>query len=472
MQQKSFDLLIRGGTVGTATGVFDADVAVSGGRIVDLGHDLGSGKQEIDATGRLVLPGGVDTHVHLEQVSANGLLGADDWQSGTTAAAFGGTTTVLAFAAQHKGSSLRAVVDDYAALAKRGAIIDYAFHLIVADPTPETITTDLPYLLSQGHGSIKLFTTYDLLQVSDEQILDILHIARAHGANVCFHAENHGMIAWQTRRLLADGHTTPRYHADSHPRAAEIEAIERVVRMSELVDQPVVIFHVSTSEGVAIVREARARGVAVSAETCPQYLLLTREELDKPGLEGGKWMCSPPLRLAQDQEALWHALARGDIQLVTSDHAPYRFDESGKLRHGPSSTFKQIANGMPGIEVRLPLIFDAMVSSGRFGIERFVDVTATAPARLFGLHPRKGAIAIGADADLAIWNPEREITLTQSMLHDRTGYTPYEGRQIKGWPEVVVRRGSVVIQGDELLAAPGSGLFLPRHHTAGQTHTL
>ncbi len=472
MSKKPFDFLIRGGTVGTAADVFEADIAVRDGRIVAIGHDLGEAAQELDATGRLVLPGGVDTHVHIEQLSANGLMSADDWESGTAAAAFGGTTSVIAFAAQHKGWNLARVVEDYSGLAERGAIIDYAFHLIVADPTPETLEKDLPDLLARGYGSIKLFTTYDLLQVGDAQILDILRIARRHGASVCFHAENHGMIAWETQRLLSEGLTAPRYHADSHPRAAEVEAIERVIRMSELVDQPVVIFHVSTQEAAEAVRAARARGVRVSAETCPHYLLLTRDELDRPGLEGGKWMCSPPLRLAGDHEALWRALESRDIQLVTSDHAAYRFDETAKLRHGPSSTFKQIANGMPGIEVRLPLLFDAMVSSGRFGVERFVEATATAPARLFGLHPQKGTIAIGADADLVLWDPERKVTLGAAMLHDRTGYTPFEGREVTGWPHTVMRRGQIVVRDGALAAAPGSGRFVPLVRTPERTPSL
>lgn len=462
MQKTSYDLVIRGGTVCTAVDMFEADVAVLDGRVVALGRDLVSGREEIDARGKLVLPGGIDSHVHIEQVSANGLLGADDWESGTTAAAFGGTTSVIAFAAQHKGMDLAQVVEDYAALARRGAVIDYAFHLIIADPTTKALEQDLPRLLSGGHRSIKLFTTYDLLHVDDTRILDVLAIAREHGASVCFHAENHGMIAWQTRQLLAAGKTHPRYHADSHPRPAEIEAFERLIKMSELVDQPIVIFHVSTAEGAAVIRDARARGVAVSAETCPQYLLLTREDLDKPGLEGAKWMCSPPLRTEEDQEALWRALDRRDLQLVTSDHAPYRFDESGKLRNGPASTFKQIANGMPGIEVRLPLMFDAMVSEGRFEVQRFVEATSTAPAKLFGLHPQKGTIAIGSDADIVIWDADREVTLSAAMLHDRTGYTPYEGRQIKGWPQTVVRRGEVIVQNEEFAAKPGSGTFLSR----------
>ncbi len=466
----TFDLVVRGGQVFTDGALRDVDVGVTDGRIVAIGPALGAAEREVAAAGRLVLPGGVDSHVHIEQVSAGGLMNADTWESGTTAAAFGGTTSVIAFAAQHRGLDLADVVEDYAGLARRGAIVDYAFHLIVADPTPKTLEQDLPQLLANGHGSIKVFTTYDLLQVADDKILDILAIARAHGANVCFHAENHAMIAWKTRELIAAGKTQPRYHAESHPREAEVEAVGRLVAMSALLDQPVVIFHVSTREAAALVRQARADGVRVTAETCPHYLLMTSEELDRPGLEGGKWMCSPPLRVAADKEALWAALERDDIQMVTSDHAPYRFDESGKLRFGPGSTFKQIANGLPGLEVRLPLMFDAMVSKGRLGLARFVELTASAPAKLFGLHPRKGEIAVDADADLVLWDPECRVVLSGPTLHDRTGYTPFEGRAITGWPAVVIRRGEVVVRDGRLVAQPGSGRFLPRPlRGAGET---
>jgi dihydropyrimidinase len=265
-----------------------------------------------------------------------------------------------------------------------------------------------------------------------------------------------------TKRLLARGYVAPKYHAVSHPRVGEREAFERLIAMSALVDQPVMIFHVSTAEGAATIRRARGEGLKIFAETCPQYLFLSRHDLDRPGIEGAKWMCSPPLREAADQEALWRALALGDLQTVSSDHAPYAFDASGKLRAGPNPNFKQIANGLPGLELRLPLLFDAMVTQHRLGIEKFVELTATAPARIYNLAPRKGSIAIGADADIAIWNPARRVRIGDEMVHDRAGYTPYAGRTVTGWPDVVLRRGSVIVEGGALKAEPGSGHFLPR----------
>jgi dihydropyrimidinase len=462
MTEPAYDLVIRNGRVATASDVFEADVAISGETVVAIGRGLPQGKREIDVRGKLVLPGGVDSHCHIEQLSAAGIMNADSFESATTSAAFGGTTTVISFAAQHVGMKLPQVLSDYHALAKRGAVIDYAFHMIIADPTPETLANDIPALVKEGHGSIKIFMTYDRLKIDDEPLLDILVAARESGAMLCAHAENHGIIAWMVKRLLARGYTEPKYHAISHARFSEGDAFNRLIGMAALVDQPIMIFHVSTAEGAYVIRNARGEGLKVFAETCPQYLFLTAQDLDKPGAEGAKWMCSPPPRSAADQEALWQALALGDLQTISSDHAPYRFDERGKLRAGPNPNFKQVANGLPGLEVRLPLLFDAMVSKGRLDLQKFVDLTATAPAKIYNLHPRKGSIAVGADADIAIWDPAREITLSDAMMHDRAGYTPYAGRRLRGWPVTVLSRGRVVVADGRRMAEPGSGRFLAR----------
>jgi dihydropyrimidinase len=462
MAEPAFDLVIRGGRVATASDVFEADVGIAGETIAAIGRNLLPGKSEINAHRRLVLPGGVDSHCHIEQLSAAGIINADTFESATTSAAFGGTTTVISFAAQHVGMHLPQVVSDYHVLARKGAVIDYAFHMIIADPTVETLTHDIPALVREGHGSIKIFMTYDRLKIDDEPLLDILLAARESGAMLCAHAENHGIIAWMVKRLLGRGYTHPKYHSISHARFSEADAFNRLIGMAALVDQPIMIFHVSTAEGAKVIRQARGEGLKVFAETCPQYLFLTAEDLDKPGAEGAKWMCSPPPRTTADQEALWQALALGDLQTVSSDHAPYRFDESGKLRAGPNPNFKQVANGLPGLEARLPLLFDAMVSKGRLGLEKFVELTATAPAKIYNLHPRKGSIAIGADADIAIWDPSREVTLSDAMMHDLTGYTPYAGRTVRGWPMTVLSRGRTVIDNGKRIANAGSGLFLAR----------
>lgn len=462
----TYDLVIRGGTIGTTGGAFKADIAIAGETIAAIGAGLGRGAREIDAAGKLVLPGGIDAHAHIEQLSGMGVTNADTFASGTSAAALGGTTTVIPFAAQHKGKSLAKVVEDYHALAARGAVIDYAMHMIIADPTETVLAEELPVLIKSGHGSIKVFMTYEKTKIDDEQLLDVLLAARRHKALVCVHAENNGMISWMGRRLIEKGYRAPKYHAVYHPRLSEAEAFHRLIACAELIDQPIIIYHVSTAEGAAVIREARGRGLKVLGETCTQYLLLTRDDLDRPGREGAKWVCSPPLRTKEDQEALWRALDLGDLQLISSDHAPYTMDENGKFWRGADAPFNQIANGMPGLELRLPLLFDAMVSKRRFGIEQFVAWTATGPARMYGLDSRKGSLTIGADADICIWDPDRKTEISDAGVHDGARYTPYAGRTITGWPVVVLRRGEVIVENGALNAAPGSGRFLPR--SAGQ----
>src|SRR6266850_5803900 len=319
MTEPAYDLLIRGGRVATVSDVFEADVAISGETIVAVGRGLLGARREIDASGKLVLPGGVDSHAHIEQVSAAGILNADTFESATVSAAFGGTTTVISFAAQHIGLKLDEVVDAYHALARNGAVIDYAFHMIIADPTEATLKDHIPKLVKAGHATIKVFMTYDRIRLDDMQLLDVLYAARENRALVCVHAENHAMISWTGRRLLGGGYRAPRYHGVSHPRACEAEAFNRIIALAAFIDQPIMIFHVSSAQGAARIRQARGEGLKVFAETCPQYLFLTADDLDRPGLEGAKWICSPPVRQPSDQEALWQALALGDLQTVRSE---------------------------------------------------------------------------------------------------------------------------------------------------------
>src|SRR5918996_3621365 len=455
------DLVVRNGTVATATDTFRADVGIRGGRIVALAEDLPKGAREIDARERLVLPGGVDSHCHIEQLSGMGVWNADDFYSGTVSAAYGGTTAVIPFAAQHRGQSMLEVVADYRERAKK-AVVDHAFHMIVSDPTEAVLAEELPALIRDGYASLKLFMTYPLLRLSDEQILDLLALARREGAMVSVHAENDAMLAWTTRQLLERGYTAPRYHAISHPRSAEAEAVHRLVAMAALVDQPIVVFHVTTEGSMAAIRDAQTRGLKVFAETCPQYLFLEAADLDKPGLEGAKWMFSPPARDASDRAAIWRGVQNGTFQIVSSDHAPYRFDESGKLAKGPNPDFKQIANGIPGIELRLPLLFSEGVGKGRIDLNRFVALCCTNPAKIYGLHPSKGTVAIGSDADLAIWDPDKTVEITDEMTHDATGYCPYAGMTLTGWPVTVIARGEMIVHEGELRAERGRGRFLPR----------
>jgi dihydropyrimidinase len=457
-----FDLTIRGGTVASDKEVFRADVGIAADRIVAVQAGLPAGRRDIDASGRYVLPGGVDTHCHVEQRSGMGRMGADDWYSASVSAAFGGTTTIVPFAAQHRGMSLKQVAADYAALAREKSVIDYSYHLILSETDAQTLEHDLPELIRAGITSFKVYMTYDQLKIDDYQMLEVLAVAARERALVMVHAENNDVIRWVSQRLLERGYTAPKYHGTSHVPLAEAEATHRVIQLSRLFDVPIMIVHVSARDALATIQAAQKLGAQVYGETCPHYLSLTQDNMDLPGTEGAKYCCSPPLRDAAAQQALWDGLKQGTLQTLSSDHAPYRYDASGKLPLGDATTFKQVANGMPGLETRLPLLFSEGVARQRLTLPEFVALGATNHARLYGLFPRKGQIAVGADADVAIWNPQRQVTITAAMLHDQVGYTPYEGMTLTGWPEIVVSAGRVIVENARLHAARGSGRFIPR----------
>ena len=461
----AYDLILRNGTVATAADTMQCDVGIVNGRITALAaHIDGTATEEIDATGKLVLPGGVDAHCHLDQPMPDGLRMADDFESGTRSAACGGTTPVIPFAAQQKGQSLMAAVEDYHARAAGKALIDYAFHLIVSDPNETVLREELPELIRQGYTSFKIYMTYDDLKLNDREVLEVLALARREGALTMIHAENADCIAWLTDQLERAGHTAPRYHAQARPAVVEREATHRAISMAELVDVPVLIVHVSGAEAIEQIRWARARGLRVLAETCPQYLYLTADDLgaeNDKGYEGAKCVCSPPPRDAANQQVVWNALAEGLFTVFSSDHAPFRYDDpEGKKPGGKSVPFRHIPNGIPGIETRLPLLFSGGVNGGRISLNRFVALTATDPARCYGLYPRKGTIAIGADADIAIWDAQREVRISNAMLHHNVDYTPYEGITVRGWPIITISRGVVVVRDGEPAPRKGHGQFL------------
>jgi len=470
----SFDLIIRNGMVVTAADRVRCDIGIRAGQIVALAESLQAPSQEtMDATGRLVLPGGIDSHCHIDQKSSTGLMTADDFYSGGVSAACGGTTTIIPFAAQHRGQSLRDVVRDYHKRAESRAFVDYGFHLIISDPTQEVLEKELPELIGQGCTSLKVYTTYDSLKLTDRQILEVLAVARREGAMVMVHAENSDAIAWTTERLLRAGQRAPRFHPASRPQIAEREATHRVIALAELVDVPILIVHVSGTEALEQIAWARSRGLKIYAETCPQYLLLTAADTDRPGFEGAKFMCSPPPREKVDQEAVWQGLTAGLVQVFSSDHAPYRYnDPQGKQAHGLNAPFTKVPNGIPGLETRLPLLFSEGVGRGRIDINTFVALTATNAARIYGLYPKKGTIAVGSDADLAIWDPEVEVTISKEALHDRMDYTAFEGVKVKGWPVVTIARGEVVWAQGEVQGNPGRGRFLKRERRQAGSQAL
>jgi dihydropyrimidinase len=385
---------------------------------------------------------------------------ADDFASGTRSAACGGTTTVIPFAAQAKGQSLVAAVEDYHRRASGKACIDYAFHLIVSDPTPEVLARELPRLIGEGYTSFKIYMTYDDLKLSDREILAVFDVARREGAMVMVHAENSDAIAWLTERLAAAGRTAPRFHADSRPMPVEREATHRAITFSELADVPILIVHVSGADAVEQIRWAHGRGLNIYAETCPQYLFLTAEALGIDGYHGAKCVCSPPPRDKANQQRIWDGLANGVFHVFSSDHAPFRYDDPhGKKLGGKEVAFQYIPNGIPGLETRLPLLFSEGVLKGRIDLHQFVALTASNPARMYGLYPRKGTIAVGSDADLVIWDEKREVTIRNRALHHAVDYTPYEGRKITGWPAITLSKGEVLWDG-AFRGRAGHGEFL------------
>ena len=456
-----FDTVIRNAVVGTAADVFSTDIGITGGVITVLGRGLGPARRDVDAAGRLVLPGGIDTHCHIDQPMRTGVALADDFLSGTVSAAHGGTTTIVPFAAQIHGQGVRTAVDDYHRRAADKPVIDYAFHLIVSDPTENVLREELPSLIGEGYTSFKIYMTYEMLKLNDRQVISVLAVARREGAMVMVHAENSDCITWLTEQLEAAGQIAPYYHAVSRPLAVEREGTHRAITMAEIVDVPILLVHISGAEAVEQIRWAQARGIRIYAETCPQYLVLTADDMREPGFESAKLVCSPPPRDAASQEALWNGMTSGVFHTFSSDHSPFRFDgPSGKKRHGENAPFTKIPNGVPGIETRLPILFSEGVNKGRIDLGTFVALTATNPAKMYGLYPRKGTIAVGSDADVVIWDRDRDVTITNDMLHHNCDYTPYEGMRVRGWPAVVMSRGEIVVDEGKLLAEPGQGQFL------------
>ena len=457
---EEFDLVIRNGTVVTAADTFACDIGIKDGRINTLSDCVAAGAKEIDATGKLVMPGGIDGHVHLSQTLPDGATWADDFTTGSRSAAGGGTTTIISFAHQEMGGSLRDGVNSFHQKAEGNSVIDYAFHTILVDPREEVLQ-ELPSMIEDGYVSYKMFMTYDGHRLTDHQLLDTFTTMRAAGGVPLVHAENHDCIVWLTELLQKRGLNAPKYHATAHHSIGEREASQRAIALSELSDMPIMIVHVSTEQVVEQLRWAQNRGIKIYAETCPQYLFLTAADLDKEGQEGAKCICSPPPREVKDQNEIWRAIKDGIFDVVSSDHAPFNFDgPDGKKRLGENSWFCHIPNGVPGVETRLPLLFSGGVTEGRIDLNTFVAVAATNAAKHYGLYPQKGTIAIGSDADLAIWDPEKEVTISNEILHHSIDYTPYEGVKVKGWPVVTISRGNVVAENGNIAVEPGHGRFV------------
>lgn len=460
------DLVIRNGRVATASDVFSADVGIRDGRIVEIGESLRIAEQEIDAAGKLVLPGGIDGHVHISQPSGDGIVMADDFESGTLSGLFGGNTTLMPFCLQRKGQSLRDALSRYHALAEGRCYTDVAFHLIISDPTAPVLGQELPALVADGYTSFKVFMTYEGLRLNDAEILATMDVARRTGALVMVHCENEDAIRYLIGGREAAGDLAPRAHATTRPIVVEREATHRALSLAEVVDVPVVIVHVSNGPAMEEIRAARDRGLKVVGETCPQYLTLTADDLDGMDWEGAKFVCSPPPRDRESQAACWRGIETGIFDVFSSDHSPFRYDDvAGKLNPKGRRSFRHIPNGIPGVELRMPILFSRGVMEGRIDLGRFVALTSTNPARIYGLE-RKGRIAVGMDADIAIWDPGIRREVRHADLHDGSDYTPYEGMEIQGWPTTVILGGRIMIHDGQLIGPRGAGRHRSRQLSA------
>lgn len=455
-----FDLVLRAGEVVTATGRRHADLGILEGRVAAIGPDLGPGAKEMDVRGRLVLPGGIDSHCHVAQVNSSGVRTADDFRSATLTAAAGGITTIIPFAVQRRGESAIDAVAAYHGLAEGQAVIDYGFHVILTD-AHEHLLDEFPELISAGITSFKIFMTYDRVRLDERGIIAVMDRARVEDATVMVHAESHDLLQWLTERLIAQGKTSPKYMPEAHPIALERDAAHRVITMAEVVGGRIVLVHVSGRETVAQLEWARARGIPILAETCPQYLVLTGDKLDQPDFHGAKYCCSPPPRDGASQAALWRGLVSGVLQIYSSDHSVFRFEgPDGKRANGIDAPFNHIPMGLPGLETSLPILFSEGVMKGRIAIDRFAALTSENAARVYGLFPRKGTLEVGSDADVTIWNPDGRRRIAVEDLKGVSDYSPYEGMEILGRLETTIARGEVVYDGGNIVGTPGRGRFV------------
>jgi dihydropyrimidinase len=456
-------LLITNGRIVTASDDYEADVYCEDGIIAAIGRNLPSHRftadRTIDARGQYVIPGGIDVHTHLN-MPFGGTTSADDFESGTIAAAFGGTTSLIDFAIQYRGQTMRHALDDWMKRADGKAVIDYGFHMIVTELEDAGLSEMDRLVRDEGVTSFKLFMAYPgVFMVDDQTIFRALRRTGDNGGLVCMHAENGGVIDELVKEALRKGQTAPKYHALTRPSRAEGEATGRAIALAEMARVPIYIVHLSAADALEKVKEARDAGLPAYAETCPQYLFLSYDNYEEPGFDGAKYVMSPPLREKWHQDALWKGLQKNDLQVISTDHCPFCMAEQKELGR---SDFSKIPNGAPGIETRLTLVHDGGVRNNRISMNRFVELCSTTPARMFGLFPRKGTIAVGSDADVVVFDPNRKATLGVKTLHMNVDYNPYEGRIVQGAPSTVIVNGSVVIDGDRFVGKKGAGRFLRR----------
>ena len=452
--------LIKGGTVVTATETLNADVLIEDEKVSAIALNLDvEADTVIDAENRYVMPGGVDPHTHMD-LPFGGSFCSDDFSTGTRAAAFGGTTTIVDFALQDAGEGLRQGLDRWFEKAQK-AQTDYGFHMIVREVNDQVLG-EMDELVGEGITSFKLFMAYPgVFMLDDASIFRAMQRAADSGALIMMHAENGGPIDILVQQYLEEGKTDPINHGLTRPAAMEGEAVHRVFKLAELAGTPAYIVHLSSRDALNAVREARDRGLPAFAETCPQYLYLSLDDLARPGFEGAKFVCSPPLRPKDHQEDLWAGLVQGDLQIVATDHAPFNYKGQKELGQG---NFAKIPNGLPSVEDRFTLLFQG-VHEGRIGLNRFVELVATAPAKMFGLYPRKGTIAPGSEADIVVFDPHHERVISAKTHHMNVDYSCFEGMEVRGLPEIVLQRGKVLVEKGEWHGKEGDGKFVRRSRT-------
>lgn len=453
------DIKIADGTIITPTDTYSAEIGIEKGKIMEIAQKISDGAKEvIDARGAYVFPGGIDIHTHLD-MPFMGSFSSDDFETGTIAAAYGGTTCIVDFAIQGKGQTLKETLNTWKAKAEGKAVFDYGFHVAICDLTEEVLN-EIPSAVAEGVTSFKTFLAYKgALMIDDGALFQILQKCNEAGALVMIHAENGDIIDLMVKDLLAQKKTAPKYHALSRPPEAEAEATGRAIAIAQMAGAPIYIVHLTCKEALEKVKEARDKGLPALAETCPQYLILSYKNYEEPGFNGAKYVMSPPLREKSNQTPLWHGLAFGDLQVISTDHCPFNFKGQKDLG---KNDFSEIPNGAPGIENRLCLIYNEGVNKGRISVNRFVDLVSTTPAKLFGLYPEKGTVAVGSDADLVVFDPKERFTITAKTNHQNVDYTPYEGYKGKGAPRMVIAKGKVLVKEGKFLGRPGQGRYIKR----------
>jgi dihydropyrimidinase len=457
LYMKKFDTVIKNGTIITASDMFKCDIGIRNGKIEDLGLELAVyADKVIDAEGRYVFPGGIDPHTHMD-MPFGGTFSSDNFKTGTKAAACGGTTAIVDFAIQPNGKSLKEAAEIWRGKSDNKACIDYGIHMVITDMN-ENVMDEIPEIIKEGYSSFKLFMTYDGMRVEDDTLMKTLTKVNENGGLTCVHAENYFVIKHFTKQLLDAGKTEPKYHAVSRPDLCEGEAAGRAIKLAEMCNAPLYIVHNSCEASASEIARAREEGYPIMGETCPQYLLLSKDNYEEPDFNGSKYVMSPPLRDKKNWPYLWKSLKNDNLQVVATDHCPF-FMEQKKMG---LNNFTKIPNGAPGVELRMSLMYTFGVLEGKISLQKFVEVTSTNVAKVFGMYPQKGTIAVGSDADLVIFDKDKEITVTQSLLNENVDYTPYEGFKLKGYPVATLSRGEVVAENGKYIGKEGRGKFIKR----------